>query len=82
MPQKSGKVLNRVRTKKEIGICDDMTVDELLKEADELFVRKDFRRLKWVCADILRKDPDNESALTYQATYSKDTVKKTVKVKK
>lgn len=56
-----------VESSKKHKIGDDMTVEELLKEAEELFERKDFRRLKWVCIAILKEDPDNEAGLTYQA---------------
>ena len=44
-----------------------MSVEELLCESEELFRKKNFSRLKWVCINILQQDSDNEKALTYLA---------------
>ena len=44
-----------------------MTADDLLKECEELFREKNFKRLKWTSIKVLERDRDNEMALAYQA---------------
>lgn len=54
-------------SKKKSPFGENMTIDELLKECEELFNEKNFKRLKWTCIKVLEQDRDNEMALAYHA---------------
>lgn len=44
-----------------------MTIQNLLNECDCAYDEKDFKKLIGLCGEILKKDPDNQTALSYKS---------------